>query len=103
MKNLFIALSIILINFSVAIHASTPDKILIVAANLNDMGDPDKHDARNNLWEYAPPYPIFVSHGYDVDFVSPHGGSVPFMMDPLGIVLSMKQKHIVTNTGCLKI
>ena len=60
-------------------------KILIIASNVEDMGDPDKHDARNNLWEYAPPYHVFVSHGYDVDFSSPNGGHVPFMMDPLGI------------------
>jgi len=50
-----------------------------------DMGDAEKHDARNNLWEFAPPYHIFVSHGFDVDFVSPKGGTVEFMMDPLGI------------------
>ena len=49
------------------------------------MGDPEKHDARNNLWEYAPPYHVFVSHGYEVDFASPEGGPVPFMMDALGI------------------
>lgn len=60
-------------------------KILIVASNMIDMGDPEKHDARNNLWEFAPPYHIFVSHGFDVDFVSPKGGKVKFMMDPLGI------------------
>src|SRR5690606_18486680 len=53
--------------------------------NLEDMGDPEKHDAPNNLWAYAPPDQIFVSHGYEVDFVSPAGGSVPFMMDPMGI------------------
>lgn len=50
-----------------------------------DMGDPEKHDARNNLWEVAPPYHIFLTHGYEVDFVSPKGGKVEFMMDPLGI------------------
>jgi hypothetical protein len=33
----------------------------------------------------APPYHIFVSHGFEVDFVSPDGGKVEFMMDPLGI------------------
>ena len=52
---------------------------------MSDMGDPDKHDARNNLWEVAPPYHVFLSHGYDVDFASPNGGKVEFMMDPLGI------------------
>jgi hypothetical protein len=26
-----------------------------------------------------------LSHGYEVDFVSPKGGQVEFMMDPLGI------------------
>jgi putative intracellular protease/amidase len=60
-------------------------KILFVASNVLDMGDPEQHDARNNLWEYAPPFHIFVMHGYEVDFVSPQGGRVEFMMDPLGI------------------
>ncbi len=60
-------------------------KILMIASNKQDMGDADKHDARNNLWEYAPPYHIFVSHGFEVDFVSPNGGAIPFMMDPVGI------------------
>ncbi|MFC3193648.1 type 1 glutamine amidotransferase domain-containing protein [Marinicella sediminis] len=59
--------------------------MLIVVSNMVDMGDPEKHDARNNLWEYAPPYHVFVSHGFEVDFVSPQGGEVEFMMDPLGI------------------
>lgn len=65
--------------------AAPAKKVLIVASNMVDMGDPEKHDARNNLWEVAPPYHIFLSHGYDVDFVSPNGGKVEFMMDPLGI------------------
>jgi len=60
-------------------------KILIVVSNLEDMGDAEQHDARNNLWEVAPPYHIFVSHGYGVDFVSPKGGAVYFSMDPIGI------------------
>lgn len=60
-------------------------KILIVASNMVDMGDPEKHDARNNLWEFAPPYHVFLSHGFDVDFVSPKGGEVHFMMQPQGI------------------
>lgn len=70
---------------NLSIHSSNAKKILIVASNLTDMGDPEKHEARNDLWEYAPPYHVFVSHGYVVDFVSPLGGSVPFMRDPLGI------------------
>jgi len=49
------------------------------------MGDSEKHDARNNLWEVAPPYHIFVSHGYEVDFASPKGNQVEFSMDPLDI------------------
>ncbi|MDW7547860.1 type 1 glutamine amidotransferase domain-containing protein [Pseudoalteromonas sp. McH1-7] len=65
--------------------AAPTKKILMVASNMVDMGDPEKHDARNNLWEFAPPYHIFVSHGFEVDFVSPNGGEVKFMMDPLGI------------------
>lgn len=65
--------------------AEPSKKVLIVASNMIDMGDPENHDARNNLWEFAPPYHIFVSHGFEVDFVSPKGGEVQFMMDPLGI------------------
>lgn len=38
-----------------------------------NMMDFEKHDARNKRWEYALPYHIFVSHEYDVDFVSPLG------------------------------
>ena len=60
-------------------------KVLIVASNKTDMGDAEKHEARNDLFEFAPPYHVFVSHGYEVDFVSPQGGAVPFMRDPLDI------------------
>jgi putative intracellular protease/amidase len=66
-------------------HSGNPKKILIIASNVTDMGDPEKHEARNDLWEYAPPYHVFVSHGYEVDFASPLGGAVPFMREPLGI------------------
>ena len=65
--------------------AEPSKKVLIVLSNMIDMGDPEKHDARNNLWEVAPPYHIFISHGFEVDFVSPNGGAVEFMMDPVGI------------------
>lgn len=70
---------------SMTSYAASQKKVLIIASNMIDMGDPEKHDARNNLWEFAPPYHVFVSHGYKVDFVSPKGGKVEFMMDPLGI------------------
>lgn len=66
-------------------HAGIAKKVLIIASNVVDMGDPEKHDARNDLWEYAPPYHVFISHGYEVDFVSPMGGAVPFVREPLGI------------------
>ena len=70
-------------------HVSADDgpskKVLIIVSNLVDMGDPETHDARNNLWEVAPPYHIFLAHGFEVDFVSPEGGKVDFMMDPVGI------------------
>lgn len=69
----------------VVAFGAPPGKILFVASNVLDMGDPEKHDAGNNLWEYAPPFHVFVMHGYEVDFVSPKGGPVEFMMDPLGI------------------
>lgn len=65
--------------------AEPKKKVLIVASNIINMGDPEQHDARNNLWEFAPPYHIFFSHGFEVDFVSPNGGEVKFMLEPLGI------------------
>jgi putative intracellular protease/amidase len=60
-------------------------KVLILVSNVVDMGDEEKHDARNNLWEVAPPFHIFTSHGFEVDFASPKGNEVEFMMDPIGI------------------
>jgi putative intracellular protease/amidase len=60
-------------------------RILIVVSNVVDMGDSEAHDARNNLWEVAPPYHVFLSHDYEVDFVSPKGGHIEFSMDPIGI------------------
>lgn len=65
--------------------AEPKKKVLIVASNMINMGDPEQHDARNNLWEFAPPYHLFFSHGFEVDFVSPNGGEVKFMLEPLGI------------------
>lgn len=75
----------ILLFISTNSHADTSKKVLIIASNMIDMGDPEKHDARNNLWEVAPPYHIFISHGFEVDFASPQGGKVEFSMNPLGI------------------
>lgn len=66
-------------------EANEKQKILFIASNVEHMGDPEEHDARNNLWEFAPPYHVFVMHGYHVDIVSPKGGEVPFMMEPMGI------------------
>lgn len=86
MKSVIMALCAVAVAFVLSpVHAASAEKILVVASNLTDMGDPEEHDARNNLWEYAPPYHVFVSHGLEVDFVSPAGGAVPFMMDPIGI------------------
>lgn len=60
-------------------------RVLIVASNLEQIPQSNGLDARNNLWEYAPPYHVFLAHGFEVDFVSPSGGVVPFMMDAIGI------------------
>lgn len=59
----------------------TRKKILIVASNVVDAGDPENTDARNNLWEIAPPYHVFAMNGFEVDFASPKGGKVPFALD----------------------
>ena len=84
MKFFYSMLLVLFITLTCA-NAAESKKILIIASNMTDVGDPEKHDARNNLWEVAPPYHVFVSHGYDVDFVSPKGGKVEFYMDPIGI------------------
>ena len=85
MKFLGFLFLVVSLSFSVFLNANASKKVLIIVSNMVDMGDPEKHDARNNLWEVAPPYHIFLSHGFDVDFVSPQGGKVEFSMDPLGI------------------
>ena len=85
MRYLSILLFTLLVIISITGKAATAKKILIITSNVTDMGDSEKHDARNNLWEVAPPFHVFFSHGYQVDFASPKGGKVEFMMDPLGI------------------
>ncbi|MEO2052443.1 MAG: type 1 glutamine amidotransferase domain-containing protein [Allomuricauda sp.] len=85
MKKVFLV--VLIVSFILACNKDENEKgkILIIVSNTEDMGDFEKHFAGNNLWEVAPPYHIFVSHGYEVDFVSPSGGEVPFSMDPVGI------------------
>lgn len=56
-------------------------KILIIASNVLDTGGPDPVEAKNNLWEVAPPYHVFAMNGFEVDFASPKGGRVPFLLD----------------------
>jgi len=76
---------VVSLSLSICLNAHAAEKVLIIVSNMIDMGDSEAHDARNNLWEVAPPYHIFVSHGFEVDFASPQGGKVEFSMDPLGI------------------
>ena len=82
------------------VFAAAKNRVLFVASNVVDMGDPKQHDARNNLWEYAPPFHVFVMHGYSVDFVSPTGGAVEFMMDPVGISsYAIKYENFLGRAG----
>ena len=91
---------IVSIHAAPAATAANSPKVLFVVSNVLDMGDPEKHDARNNLWEYAPPFHVFVMHGYEVDFVSPQGGPVEFMMDPLGISsYAIKYENFLGKAG----
>jgi len=84
MKKVLIVVCVLLMFISCSTN-NNKGRILMIVSNTEDMGDTEKHFAGNNLWEVAPPYHIFVSHGYEVDFVSPTGGEVPFSMDPVGI------------------
>lgn len=85
MKKFLVLVLMPIILSACATQPQTAGKVLIIVSNVVDMGDPEKHDARNNLWEVAPPYHIFLLHGYEVDFASPSGGHVEFSMDPIGI------------------
>ncbi|WP_276390978.1 type 1 glutamine amidotransferase domain-containing protein [Eudoraea chungangensis] len=85
MKIIFYILALGLLLHSCDSEDDVKGGVLILVSNTEDMGDPEKHFAGNNLWEVAPPYHIFVSHGYEVDFASPKGGEIPFSMDPLDI------------------
>lgn len=86
MKSIYLFMLSIVTVLSAPTAAEPAKKVLIVVSSAVDMGDPEKHDARNDLFEVAPPYHVFKSHGYDVDFVSPEGGEVHFARDPLGII-----------------
>ncbi|WP_395373917.1 type 1 glutamine amidotransferase domain-containing protein [Marinicella sp. W31] len=86
MKFLKIAIAMHLLFSAVNVYAEKQNKVLIIVSNMIDMGDPEKHEARNDLFEVAPPFHVFLSHGYEVVFVSPQGGEVHFMRDPLGIM-----------------
>lgn len=79
-----VAASFFFVSVSYAADAlvESKKKILIVVSNVAEHKG---REASNNLWEVAPPYHVFKMHGYEVDFVSPKGGEVPFFMDPLGI------------------
>lgn len=85
MKKILLPVFTLLLFISCNQKITEKGRILIIVSNTEDMGDAEKHFAGNNLWEVAPPYHVFVSHGYEVDFVSPTGGKVPFSMDPVGI------------------
>ncbi len=85
MRLLTTLLCLLVVLFAVPAIAAPVKKVLIVASNKLNMGDAEQHEARNDLFEFAPPYHVFLSHGYEVDFVSPEGGEVPFMREPLGI------------------
>src|SRR5689334_18047133 len=77
MKRL-LALSLVVLVVSQPVFAANSKRILKGVSNVAEMGDREKHEAKNSLWEDAPAYHVFVMHGYEVDFVSPKGGSVPF-------------------------
>lgn len=82
------AINLVLVLFAILVtnvYADSKKRVLIIASNAVDMGDPEKHDARNNLREFAPPFHVFLAHDFDVDFLSPKGGDVHFMMEPQGI------------------
>ena len=81
---------------AVACAAGDGGKVLMIFSNGAPMGDTT---AKNNLWEYAEPHHVFVMHGYIVDFVSPHGGQVPFSLDadesdPPGMVNYYEASHL---------
>ena len=53
---LFTVILCLLAFFTAASVAAQPGKkVLIVASNMVDMGDAEKHEARNDLFEFAPP------------------------------------------------
>ncbi|NQY35188.1 MAG: hypothetical protein HRT37_09525 [Alteromonadaceae bacterium] len=85
MKYLISILFTIISLHSISLNAKQGRKVLIFASNIIDMGDPEKYDVRNNLWKVAPPYHVFVSHGYNIDFVSPNDGQVLLFTEVVGI------------------
>ena len=77
MKRLALFVSTLFLSAN-ACAAGESGKVLMIFSNGAPMGDTM---AKNNLWEYAEPHHVFVMHGYNVEFVSPRGGKVPFSLD----------------------
>lgn len=78
MKKIIVLLTYILFchtGFSQA-NVDQNSKILIVLSNATHYGTSDITTA-NHFAETVVPFDVFVSAGYDVDFVSPKGGRVP--------------------------
>ncbi len=80
MRKVFVLLASLVFG-TLAQAAETPRRILMGVSQVEQLGGPDKLEAKNNLWEVAPSYHVFRMHGYEVDFVSPRGGPVPFSLD----------------------
>ena len=67
-----------LLLFSLMVEAkeqTSVKKVLILASDLIDMGNEDKHAASNKLWEVAP-HTMCLLYGFEVDFVAPKDRAV---------------------------
>ncbi len=62
--------------FAVGVHGQSQSKILMVLSNAEYYGD-TKIKTANHYEELIIPYDLFIKAGYEVDLVSPEGGSVP--------------------------
>ncbi|TFG87087.1 MAG: type 1 glutamine amidotransferase domain-containing protein [Chromatiales bacterium] len=81
MNPLILSISVLLVAATLPAAAQHMPRVLMGVTNVAEIDNPEKHEAKNNLWEVAPAFHVFVMHGFEVDFVSPRGGPVPFSLD----------------------
>ncbi len=72
----------------------TSERILFIVSNAHFYGDSERNTS-NHFSEIVHAYDLFKKSGYDIDFVSPEGGSIP--IGYINTSDSLQKKYIYDN------